>query len=194
MCGTYKTVQFSHVVFPDILSALFIFSHKIHASALWKPHHWNVCGQPFWVCKFVHGFSWQRGKAAFCFRCFQVMFGDQSLQALFQWVGFLWYCLWQLPWKRASHQNKPKPWILLRVYPCLFSAVSSAVFFFLALTFKHCSGFSCPNTFPFDLLPSLLITEDTVRFENHFLSSCGRTSKNSRLLNCFRINNNLWKI
>ena len=72
------------------------------------------------------------------------------------------------------------------------SVRASRPFYFLqfqALTFKHCSSFSCPNTFLilFDLLSSLLITEDTVRFQNHFLKSCGRTHRSSRSLNCFWI-------
>ena len=37
-----------------------------------------------------------------------------------------------------------------------------------ALKFKHCSGFSCPNTSVFDLLSSLCVTENTIRFENYF--------------------------
>ena len=64
----------------------------------------------------------------------------------------------------------------------LFSAVSS-----IDIQTLHRSSFSCPNTFLFDLLSSLFITEDTVRFENHFLRSCGRTPRCSRLFNCFRI-------
>ena len=58
---------------------------------------------------------------------------------------------------------------------------------FPALSSKHYTGFSCQNTILFDLLSSLFITEDTVRFENHFLRSCGRTPRCSRLFNCFRI-------
>ena len=41
------------------------------------------------------------------------------------------------------------------------------------------------NTFLFDLPSSLFITEDSVRFQNHFLKSCGRMPRSSRLLNCF---------
>ena len=37
-----------------------------------------------------------------------------------------------------------------------------------ALTFKHYSGFSCLNTFLFNLLLSLYITKNTVPFENYF--------------------------
>ena len=37
------------------------------------------------------------------------------------------------------------------------------------------------------LLSSLFITEDTVRLDNHFLRSCGRTPRSSRLLDCFWI-------
>ena len=55
------------------------------------------------------------------------------------------------------------------------------------MTFQYCSGFSCPNTFLFDLPLSLFITEDTVRFQSHFLWSCGRTPRSSRLLDCFWI-------
>ncbi len=67
---------------------------------------------------------------------------------------------------------------------------ASRPFYFLqfqALTFKHCSSFSCPNTFLFDLPSSLFITEDTVRFQNHFLKNYGRMPRSSRLLNCFWI-------
>ena len=67
---------------------------------------------------------------------------------------------------------------------------ASRPFYFLqfqALTFKHCSSFSCPNTFLFDLPSSLFITEDTVRFQNHFIKNYGIMTWNSRLLNCFWI-------
>ena len=37
-----------------------------------------------------------------------------------------------------------------------------------ALTFKHCSGFSCANTFLFEVLSSVCITENTGWFENYF--------------------------
>ena len=70
------------------------------------------------------------------------------------------------------------------------SVRASRPFYFLqfqALTFKHCSSFSCRNTFLFDLLSSLFITEDTVRFQNHFLKNYGRMPRSSRLLNCFLI-------
>ena len=70
------------------------------------------------------------------------------------------------------------------------SVRASRPFYFLqfqALTFKHCSSFSCPNTFLFDLPSSLFITEDTVRFQNHFLKTYGRMPRSSRLLNCFWI-------
>ena len=65
------------------------------------------------------------------------------------------------------------------------SVRASRPFYFLqfqALTFKH---FSCPNTFLFDLPSSLFITEDTVRFQNHFLKNYGRMPRSSRLLNRF---------
>ena len=68
------------------------------------------------------------------------------------------------------------------------SVRASRPFYFLqfqALTFKHCSSFSCPNTFLFDLPSSFFITEDTVRFQNHFLKNYGRMPRSSRLLNCF---------
>ena len=70
------------------------------------------------------------------------------------------------------------------------SVRASRPFYFLqfqALTFKHCSSFSCPNTFLFDLPLSLFITEDTVKFQTHFLKNYGRMPRSSRLLNCFWI-------
>ena len=101
--------------------------------------------------------------------------------ALHQWVGILWYCLRQLLWKLASHAKKSKPRILRKSF-------SSLLFLqFQALTFKHCSSFSCPNTFLFDLPSSFFITEDTVTFQNHFLKNYGRMPRSSRLLNCFWI-------
>ena len=60
------------------------------------------------------------------------------------------------------------------------SVRASRPFYFLqlqALTFKHCSSFSCPNTFPFDLPSSLFIAEDTVRFQNIF---CQKLWKNAQ--------------
>ena len=99
--------------------------------------------------------------------------------ALHQWVCLLWYCLRQLPWKLASNAKKKKNQNLgscVRTYRPLYFLQ------FQALTFKHCSSFSCPNTFFFDLPSSLFITEDTVRFRNYW-----RMHKSSMLLNCFWI-------
>ena len=83
-------------------------------------------------------------------------------------MGFLWHCLQQLLWKRASRADKSEPRILRKNFSSLFSAVSSAVF-----QPWHSN--------------KLFVTEDTVRFQNHFLESCGRTPRSSRLLNCFWI-------
>ena len=80
--------------------------------------------------------------------------------------------------------------LLMQINPKLGSSVrASRPFYFLqfqALTFKHCSSFSCPNTFLFDLPSSFFITEDIVRFQNHFLKNCGGMP-GSKLLNCFWI-------
>ena len=52
----------------------------------------------------------------------------------------------------------------------------------LAFTFKHCGGFSCPNTFLFYRLLSLFTTEDRVWFKK---SLSQKLWKSSWLLNCF---------
>ena len=101
-----------------------------------------------------------------------------------KWVGFLWHCLQQLLWKHASHANKSKLRILRKKFSSLlFSAVSSTT----SLHIQTRGGFGCPNTFLFCLLLIFFITEDTVRFQNHCLKSCGRTPRSCRLLNCFWI-------
>ena len=61
--------------------------------------------------------------------------------------------------------------LLMQINPNLGSSVrASRPFYFLhiqALTFKHCSSFSCPNTFLFDLPSSLFITKDTAVSYTH---------------------------
>ena len=76
-----------------------------------------------------------------------------------------------------------------------FSVRASRPFYFLqfqALTFKHCSSFSCPNTFLFDLPSSLFITEDTVRFKIIF----SKTMECPEVLGCWIVSelNPLWEI
>ena len=64
-----------------------------------------------------------------------------------------------------------------------------------ALKFRHFSGFSCLNTFLFDLLLhsfsiqlSLCITKNTVPFENYFSEAVEeRADVQFCVLNCFRI-------
>ena len=96
---------------------------------------------------------------------------------LLLWVGLLGYCLRQLLYVQRIKNLWP-------------SVIASRPFYFLqfqVLTLKHCSSFSCPNIFLLDLPSSLFNTEDTVKFQTHFLKSCGRTPRKSRLLNSFWI-------
>ena len=71
--------------------------------------------------------------------------------------------------------------LLMQINPNLGSSVrASRPFYFLqfqALTFKHCRNFSCPNNILLVLPSYLFITEDTVRFQNHFLKNYGKMSE-----------------
>ena len=97
--------------------------------------------------------------------------------ALNHWVGLLWYCLRSCCENLLHMQNNQNFGSSVR---------ASRPFYFLhfqALTYKHCSSFGCPNSFLFDLPWFLFITEDTVRFQNHFLKNYGKMPRSSRLLN-----------